>query len=115
VDYVYEPGQYTVRGSLIDVYSFSNEYPYRIDFFGDEIDSIRTFEVDNQLTKEQLQKITIVPQIRQSADGKGVSFLECIPKEAILAAPNFEQIKEALQYLFEDTVSHQARIVQEEV
>lgn len=49
VDYVYEPGQYAVRGSIIDVFSFASEYPYRIDFFGDEVESIRTFEVDSQL------------------------------------------------------------------
>ena len=49
VDYVYEPGQFAVRGSIVDVYSYSSEYPFRIDFFGDEIDSIRTFEVQNQL------------------------------------------------------------------
>ena len=53
VDYVYEPGQYAVRGSILDVFSFSSEYPYRVDFFGDEIDSIRTFEVDSQLSKER--------------------------------------------------------------
>lgn len=53
VDYVYEPGQFALRGSILDVYSFASEYPYRVDFFGDEIDSIRTFEVDSQLSKEK--------------------------------------------------------------
>ena len=53
VDYVYEPGQYAVRGSILDVFSFSSDYPYRIDFFGDEIDSIRTFEIETQLSKER--------------------------------------------------------------
>ena len=53
VDYVYEPGQFATRGSIIDVYSFASEYPYRIDFFGDEIDSIRTFEVESQLSREK--------------------------------------------------------------
>ena len=53
VDYVYEPGQFAMRGSILDVYSFASEYPYRIDFFGDEIDSIRTFEVETQLSKER--------------------------------------------------------------
>lgn len=53
VDYVYEPGQFALRGSILDVYSFASEYPYRIDFFGDEIDSIRTFEVETQLSKEK--------------------------------------------------------------
>ena len=53
VDYVYEPGQYAVRGSIIDVFSFASEYPYRIDFFGDEVDSIRTFEVENQSRRKR--------------------------------------------------------------
>ena len=53
VDYVYEPGQFALRGSILDVYSYSHEFPFRIDFFGDDIDSIRTFEVENQLSKER--------------------------------------------------------------
>ena len=61
VDYVYEPGQFALRGSILDVYSFSCEYPFRIDFFGDDIDSIRTFEVEDQLSKEQRDRIEIVP------------------------------------------------------
>ena len=62
VDYVYEPGQFAVRGSILDVYSFSNEYPYRIDFFGDEVDSIRTFEVQTQLSREKVDRMSIVPE-----------------------------------------------------
>lgn len=61
VDYVYEPGQFAVRGSIIDVFSFSNEYPYRIDFFGDEVESIRSFEIESQLSKEKLDEIYIIP------------------------------------------------------
>ncbi len=61
VDYVYEPGQFAVRGSIIDVFSYSNEYPYRIDFFGDEVESIRSFEVETQLSKEKLNEIHIIP------------------------------------------------------
>ncbi|MCC8146216.1 MAG: transcription-repair coupling factor [Bacteroidales bacterium] len=60
VDYVYEPGQYAVRGSIIDVFSFSNEYPYRIDFFGDEVESIRSFDVETQLSKEKLETISVI-------------------------------------------------------
>ena len=62
VDYVYEPGQYAIRGSLIDVYSYTSEYPYRIDFFGDEVDSIRTFDIQQQTSVEKKQEITIVPE-----------------------------------------------------
>jgi len=60
VDYVYEPGQYAIRGSIIDVFSFSNEYPFRIDFFGDEVESLRTFDVESQLSKENLETISII-------------------------------------------------------
>jgi transcription-repair coupling factor (superfamily II helicase) len=60
VDYVYEPGQYAVRGSIIDVFSFSGEYPFRIDFFGDEIESLRTFDVETQLSKEKLTSVSII-------------------------------------------------------
>ncbi|MBN1953260.1 MAG: transcription-repair coupling factor [Bacteroidales bacterium] len=62
-DFVTEPGQFALRGSIIDVFSFSAEFPYRIDFFGDEVDSIRSFEVESQLSREQVKKITILPNI----------------------------------------------------
>lgn len=62
-DYVYEPGQFAVRGSIIDIYSFSCENPYRIDFFGDEIDSIRTFDVQSQLSVEKMDTVTVVPEL----------------------------------------------------
>ena len=61
VDYVYEPGQFALRGSILDVYSFSCEYPFRIDFFGDDIDSIRTFDVTDQLSRDRRDRIQIVP------------------------------------------------------
>lgn len=63
VDYVYEPGQFAVRGSILDVYSFSSEFPIRIDFFDDEIDTIRTFEVETQLSKDRMEQVVIVPQL----------------------------------------------------
>ena len=65
VDFVYEPGQYAIRGSLVDVFSFSNPDPYRIDFFGDEVESIRTFDVETQLSKELHEKISILPNVQE--------------------------------------------------
>ena len=62
VDYVYEPGQFAQRGAILDVYSFSSEYPFRVDFFGDDIDSLRTFEVDDQLSRDKRDVISIVGQ-----------------------------------------------------
>ncbi len=70
VDFVYEPGQYAVRGSLIDVFTYSGEDPYRLDFFGDEIDSIRTFDIENQLTKETVNEVSIVPNVQQKIAGE---------------------------------------------
>ena len=70
VDYVYEPGQFALRGSILDVYSYSCEYPFRLDFFGDDIDSIRTFEVESQLSKDHRDRIEIVPELATIADDK---------------------------------------------
>lgn len=65
VDFVYEPGQYSLRGSIVDVYSFSNEDPVRIDFFGDEVESIRTFDIENQLSKKSLESVVIFPNLSE--------------------------------------------------
>ena len=108
VDYVYEPGQYAVRGSIIDVFSFASEYPYRIDFFGDEVDSIRTFEVENQLSKEKKQSIAIVPELTNAADKSGVSFFEFIPRETVLAMKDFLWVRERIQVVREEALSPQA-------
>ena len=70
VDFVYEPGQYAVRGGIVDVYSYSHEDPYRLDFFGDEIDSIRTFELETQLSMEKVEKITLTPDPSSHNNGE---------------------------------------------
>ena len=84
VDYVYEPGQYAARGSIVDVFSYSSEYPYRIDFFGDEIDSIRTFEVQSQLSRDRKQNIRIVPEVATLSSEK-TPFLQFLPQDTIIA------------------------------
>ena len=78
-DYVYEPGQFAVRGSIIDVYSFSNELPFRIDFFGDDIETIRSFEVETQLSTERLTRVEIVPELTTMSEEK-VPFLQFLPE-----------------------------------
>ncbi len=95
VDFVYEPGQFSVRGSIIDIYSYSCEYPYRIDFFGDEVDSIRTFEVESQLSKEKKEKIAIVPNIhdKQVVSDSILSFL---PEQTILSFLDYQFTAEML-------------------
>ena len=63
VDFVTEPGEFSVRGGIVDVFSFSNDHPYRIEFFGNEVDSIRSFDVETQLSVEKLKKISIMPNV----------------------------------------------------
>ena len=114
VDYVYEPGQYALRGSIVDVFSYASEYPYRIDFFGDEIDSIRTFEVDTQLSKERKQSIAIVPELSVSGSGEFVSFFDFIPRNSILAMKDFFWVREHIDKIHEDAVSPLALAADEE-
>ena len=111
VDYVYEPGQFALRGSILDVYSYSCEYPYRIDFFGDDIDSIRTFEVENQLSKERRDRVEIVPELTTMTEEK-VSFLSFIPKETILVVKDYLYIRDAVDRAYQEGFSEQARIEQ---
>lgn len=68
-DFVYEPGQFSIRGSIVDVYSFAEEQPVRIDFFGDEVDSLRFFDVETQLSDQLLEKVSIVPDLSRSGSG----------------------------------------------
>ena len=112
VDYVYEPGQFALRGSILDVYSFSCEYPYRIDFFGEDIDSIRTFEVEDQLSREQRDKIEIVPEL-VTIDDK-VSFLSFVPKNTILVTKDYHYVRDAIDRVYQEGFSSQARMEQME-
>lgn len=108
VDYVYEPGQYSLRGSIVDVYSYASEYPYRIDFFGDEIDSIRTFEVESQLSKERKESISIVPELASMQGGEYVSFFSFLKEDAVIGMKDFLWIRERIDAVHEKTVSKQA-------
>lgn len=111
VDYVYEPGQYAVRGSIVDVFSFSSEYPFRIDFFGNEVESIRTFEVDNQLSKERKESILIVPDISNNTSkggGSMVSVLDFLPQNTVLAMRDFLWLRERIQVVHDESFTPQA-------
>ena len=77
-DYVYEPGQFARRGSILDVYSFSAELPYRFDFFDDEIDSIRTFNIETQLSEKSVDSASLLPSVTSGAAAQGVSLLDFI-------------------------------------
>lgn len=106
-DYVYEPGQFAVRGSIIDVYSYSCEYPFRIDFFGNEIDTIRTFEVEDQLSKDRKTEIEIVPELAQSQTEK-VSFLKFLPEDSILVMKNLSYVHDTIDNTYQEGFSSQA-------
>ena len=112
-DYVYEPGQFAIRGSIIDVFSYSSEIPFRIDFFGDEIDSIRTFEVESQLSVEQKQQVVIVPNIGLS-DADSVSFFSFLSKDTVICGKDFFWIQERVGVLQNETLLPQAVVAQEE-
>lgn len=112
-DYVYEPGQFAVRGSIIDVYSFSHELPYRIDFFGDEVDSIRSFEVHSQLSRDRQESITIVPEM----DGKNLSresFLSFLPQNTLLILKDLVFLCDIVEQTCKEGFSQSAITVQQE-
>ena len=113
VDYVYEPGQFALRGSILDVYSYSCEYPYRIDFFGDDIDSIRTFEVEDQLSKDQRSRIEIVPELAVTAEEK-VPFLSFVPKDMVLVTKDLLYVRDTIDRTYQEGFSSQAKMEQME-
>ena len=111
-DYVYEPGQFAVRGSLIDVYSFSHELPFRIDFFGDEVDSIRTFEVESQLSRDRREAVTLVPEL--SAEGAGlVPVADLLPAATVVVSKNLVYVAQRIGQIWEEGFSQQALLVEQ--
>jgi transcription-repair coupling factor (superfamily II helicase) len=101
VDFVTEPGDFSVRGGIVDVFSFSNDEPYRIEFFGDEIDSIRSFDVETQLSKEKLNKIFIIPNVEnKTLQEKRESFLKYIPSKTVIFTKNTSLLFGSLDKLF---------------
>ena len=113
VDYVYEPGQFSVRGSILDVFSYSNEYPYRIDFFGDDIDSIRTFNVETQLSQERLSSVSIINNTSSQAVGNGVSLLDYVGSDVLLVMRDFDWLRQRIDAIGNETMSQSALQAQE--
>lgn len=107
VDYVYEPGQFACRGSIFDVYSYSCENPYRIDFFGDEIDSIRTFEIDTQLSSEKKDRVHIIPDLVGITEER-VPLLSILPGETVIVLKDYSYICDTIKRIFDDGFSRQA-------
>ena len=106
VDYVYEPGQFAQRGSILDVYSYSSEYPFRLDFFGDDVDSIRTFEVDDQLSRDQRSEVTLVSSAAtqsQPSSTASRSILHYLPTGSFVFAKDFSYIHDTIDHICQET------------
>ena len=112
-DYVYEPGQFAVRGSILDIYSYSCEYPFRIDFFGDEIDTIRTFNIEDQLSRDRREAIEIVPELSNLESVKQ-PFLHFLDEKAVVAMKDFSFIYDRIDQIFKEGFSSQSMVEQME-
>lgn len=110
VDYVYEPGQYALRGSILDVFSYSSETPYRIDFFGDDVDSIRQFQVDTQLSVGEKDSAVIIPELGVSDGSDGVTLLDFLPSDTVVVAKDTELVAGLIDNIMDSPDSMAARL-----
>lgn len=111
VDFVSEPGEFSVRGGIVDVFSFSNEHPYRLEFFGNEVDSIRSFDVETQLSIEKQKKIAIIPNVENKlVQENRESFLDYIHPKTVLLLQNTTVISSQLDLLFEKATAAFSKI-----
>src|ERR1700733_4117942 len=102
-DFVYEPGQFAIRGGILDIYSFGNEKPYRFELFGNEVDSIRIFDAESQLSERKLLQVNIIPNVEtQFETGEKVSLLEFLSENTIVWTEDWEFIKEIIEQQEED-------------
>ncbi|NNL32421.1 MAG: transcription-repair coupling factor, partial [Flavobacteriaceae bacterium] len=105
VDFVTEPGEFSVRGGIVDVFSFSHDEPYRIEFFGDEVDSIRTFDVETQLSTEQIKKIGIIPNVANKfLEESRQSFLKYIASKTVVFAKNSDLMFDRIDSLYDKAI-----------
>lgn len=104
VDFVYEPGQYAVRGSIVDIFSYSCELPYRIDFFGDEIDSIRIFDIETQLSQTKKQEVEIVPDMNVEKYVETESILEYLPADTLYVFDDLAFVCGKMDRLYDEAV-----------
>ena len=105
VDFVYEPGQFSIRGGIVDVFSYSNDHPFRIEFFGDEVESIRTFDASSQLSVATHKHFNIIPNVQGtlSLDFNG-SFFDFVGKQSTIWLSSFDQLKSVLQKEYDRAV-----------
>ena len=114
-DYVYEPGEFAVRGSILDVFSFSSEHPYRIDFFGDDVESLRTFEVQTQLSAERRSEVSIVPDTADNGANTTVDFVEYVPDDSLLIVHDLIFVADTMNQIYKEGFSKQAEQSLEEL
>ncbi len=108
VDFVYEPGQYSIRGSIVDVFSYSADYPYRIDFFGEEVDTIRTFNPDDQLSVTVQKQVSIIPNIQDiSIEEINDSFTDFLPPSAVIWTEDGTLIRERINNIWSQTAQRE--------
>ncbi|PQA96374.1 transcription-repair coupling factor [Chryseobacterium piscicola] len=100
-DFVSEPGEFSVRGGIVDVFSYSNERPYRITFFGNEVENIKTFDIETQLSISKVESFQLVSNMNFSASGTKVSLLEILPQETLIISKNLETSKLKLKTFYE--------------
>ena len=97
-DFVYEPGQFAIRGGILDIYSFGNEKPYRIELFGNDVDSIRIFDPETQLSERKLLQVSIIPNVEtQFESGEKVSLLEFLPENTVIWTEDWQFVKERIE------------------
>lgn len=111
-DYVYEPGEFAVRGSILDVYSYSSERPFRLDFFGDEVDSLRTFDVQTQLSDEVCATAVIVPEVEATSGGL-VPFFDLLPEGTVAVFDNFSLVRDIVSRIYDEGFARQAQAERE--
>ncbi len=104
VDFVYEPGQYSVRGSIVDIFSYANELPYRCDFFGDEVESIRVFDIETQLSQEKKTEIIIIPDLQHDKTSSHVSFFEFIPANGWFSFMNVTFVRDRINQVYNEAL-----------
>ncbi|HJV19149.1 MAG TPA: transcription-repair coupling factor [Sediminibacterium sp.] len=109
-DFVYEPGQFALRGGILDIYSFGNEKPYRVELFGNEVDSIRIFDPETQLSERKLLQVNIIPNVDQLPEtfgdtaGDKISLLEFLPENTVVWLKDWDVIEEKIRVQEEDLV-----------
>lgn len=110
IDFVYEPGQFSVRGGIVDIYSYGNEHPYRVDMLDDEVESLRTFDPSTQLSVQKIRSVTIVPNVNtQFKATQKTDVFQILPPDTILLIKNSEQLLDRLQIASETLPKYQSQ------